>query len=172
MRYCEASLVNFGAIELRENERFVGLLTAEITPSLARTICIPSDFIPPIWQCHTSRDTLGLDINRAPVTNREWISLDGFQRPPDIDNQHSTSEETLALALVRKTRLQVVQCAPNREIRVHTVRRGAIASEQGSIFCEASNPMCKCDCSGGASSGALVSLSNHEADIFILGFWY
>jgi hypothetical protein len=62
-----------------------------------------------------------------------------------------------------------VQCAPNREIRVHTVRRGAVASEQGSIFCEASNPMRECDCPGSASSGASFSFSNHERDGFILG---
>lgn len=169
MRYCEASLVHFGAIELCKNERFVGLLSAEITPSLTRTKRIPPDFIPPIWQYHTSGDTLSLDINRAPVTNREGISLDGFQRPPDVDNQHSASEETLALPRVWKNRLQIVQCATDREIRVHTVRRGAVSSEQGSIFCEASNPMRECDCPGSAGSGALFSFSNHETDIFILG---
>ena len=93
--YCEASLIHFGAIELCENDRVVGLLTAEIIPSLTRTNRLSPEFIPPIWQCETSSDTLILDINGAPVTNREGIPLDGFQRPPNIDNQDSVSEETV-----------------------------------------------------------------------------
>lgn len=104
-------------------------------------------------------DTLVLDINGAPVTNREGIPSDGFQRPPNIDNQDSVSEETVALLLVRNKRLQVVECTPSCKIRVHAVRRGAVASEQGCIFCKASHSIYKCDCPSSTSSATSFSFS-------------